>query len=112
MQACGWREGVKLHLAVKVCVQVRMAAVVGPGCGDHSCSLHAGVPRYLQHLHWDLTLGMRLDWCPRGTAGFQSLSQKGFEGGGRRGERERKQIIMLRICNYFLALHLLHHTGS
>lgn len=43
MQTCGWREGVKLHLAVKVCVQVRMAAV-GLGCEDHSCFLHAGVP--------------------------------------------------------------------
>lgn len=64
-------------------------AAVGRGCEDHSCFLHTGVPEYLQHLHQDLALGVHLDWCPRGTTGFQSLGQKGLETEEEMGKRER-----------------------
>lgn len=85
---------------------MRMAAV-GPGCEGHSCFLHTDVPRYLQHVHQDLAPGMHLDSCPRGRTGFWSLCQKGLEMEEEMGE----EIIMPRIYNYSLALHVLHHTG-
>lgn len=51
---------------------------MGPGCEDHSCFLHSGVPGSLQQLHQDLVLGVHLDWHPRGKTGFQNLCQKGL----------------------------------